>query len=237
MDSPLETVRGFYWSCVKSDDEIRKVVTLVEASWERQPKECRILDIGCGNGRYLQALSQSGFDVTGVDTNPELVRTSRKAGFHCLTAEEFSRTQDDYDIILMSHVIEHFTPQELLPFMDGYLDRLKVGGSLIIATPLMTRYFYDDFDHVKPYHPRGILMVFGADNAQVQYYSRNNLILEDIWIRRSPMSLPHTRGRYVRSIEVRPLQALRLVSAVLFRLSGGFIGESSGWVGRFKKVG
>jgi predicted SAM-dependent methyltransferase len=65
----------------------------------------------------------------------------------------------------MSHVIEHFSPKDLIPFLDDYLDRLKVGGRLVIAIPLLTPYFYDDFDHVKPYHPMGILMVFCADRA------------------------------------------------------------------------
>lgn len=233
----VSAIQRFYHTIVTVRSESFKVVEFIERRCGEPKKEYKVLDAGCGAGRYLQLLSQSGFDVTGVDENPELVRTSRKSGFHCLTTEEFSRTQDEYDIILMSHVIEHFTPQDLLPFMDGYLDRLKVGGSLIIATPLLTRYFYDDFDHVKPYHARAIMMVFGTDNAQVQYYSRNKLILEDLWIRRSPLSLPHMRGRYVSGPQAKPHQAMMFLSAVLFRLSGGFIGESSGWVGRFKKVG
>ena len=58
--------------------------------------------------------------------------------------------------------------------MDGYLDRLKVGGHLVIATPLMSNNFYDDFDHVRPYQSLGILMVFGGGAAQVQYYARKS---------------------------------------------------------------
>jgi hypothetical protein len=174
--------------------------------------------------------------VTGVDANPELVQRNRQAGLQCLHVDEWVKTDDTYDVILMSHVIEHFTPNDLLPFMDGYLDRLKVGGSLIIATPLLTPYFYDDFDHIKPYHPRGISMVFGTNNAQVQYYSRNKLVLEDVWIRRNPVSVPHTSGRYISGLRAKPHQVMMFLSAVMFRLSGGLIGEASGWVGRFKKV-
>lgn len=230
-------VRLPYRVVVSIDQESSKVVGFVTNACSGPPKECRVVDVGCGKGRYVRMLSKVGFDVTGVETNPELVQTNQKVGLHCLTTDEFAQTNDTFDVILMSHVIEHFTPQDLLPFMDGYLDRLKVGGSLIIATPFLTRYFYDDFDHVRPYHPRGILMVFGTNNAQVQYYSRNKLILEDLWIRRSPLSLPHTRGRYIPFLGERPRQVAKFLSAVLYRLSGGFIGESSGWVGCFKKVG
>ena len=55
----------------------------------------------------------------------------------------------------MSHVIEHFAPSDLLVFMDGYIDLLRPGGHLIIATPLMSPYFYDDFDHIKPLSTSG----------------------------------------------------------------------------------
>jgi len=61
----------------------------------------------------------------------------------------------------MSHIIEHFAPHDLLPFIDSYLHRLQPGGRLIICTPLLTKNFYNDFDHVKPYQPVGIGMVFG----------------------------------------------------------------------------
>jgi hypothetical protein len=173
--------------------------------------------------------------MTGVDANPELVQANRKAGLHCLTVEEFSRTNETYDVMLMSHVIEHFAPKDLVPFLDGYLDRLKVGGRLIIATPLLTRLFYDDFDHVRPYHPMGLLMVFGDKRAQVQYYAKNSLRLEDVWIRRGHWRFAHRRARYINSSATRLLQVAEFASALAFRLSGGLIGQADGWVGMFQK--
>jgi len=229
-------LKAIYRGVVTFDGEFKKVCEFAGREAPKSLPRRRILDVGCGYGRYLRDLNARGYEVTGVDTNPELVKANQKAGLHCLTADEFARTHDSYDAVLMSHVIEHFPPNDLVPFLDSYLDRLKVGGQLIIATPLLTPYFYDDFDHVKPYHPIGILMVFGTEQAQVQYYSRNKLTLEDIWIRRSPLRPPHTRGRYLHSIKARPRQVLEFLSALLFRASGGIIGESDGWVGLFKKV-
>ncbi|NOS81157.1 MAG: methyltransferase domain-containing protein [Nitrospira sp.] len=233
----FEIFKRVFWSVVKSETEPSKVMEFLSRCSIATTNGCSVIDVGCGFGRYLGQLSKMGLDVTGVDANPDIVEANREAGFRCLTTEEFSRTNETYDALLMSHVIEHFAPKDLLPFLDAHLDRLKVGGSLIIATPLLTPYFYDDFDHIKPYHPMGIMMVFGTENAQVQYYSRNKLTLEDVWIRRSPLPLPHTCGRYLTSFRARPRQAAMLLSAVVFRLSGGFIGEASGWVGRFRKIG
>lgn len=232
----LKSAKRLYRSVMANDREALTIENFLRVSCPGERKKYCALDVGCGYGRYLRLLKSSGFEATGVDANQELIRANRELGLQVLHVDEWLKTDDTYDVILMSHVIEHFTPKDLIPFLDGYLDRLKVGGSLIIATPLLTRYFYDDFDHVKPYHPRGIMMVFGTENAQVQYYSRNKLTLEDVWIRRSPLDLPHTSGRYQTSLRARPRQAAMFLSAIMFRLSGGFIGEASGWVGRFKKV-
>jgi hypothetical protein len=171
-----------------------------------------------------------------VDTNPELVRANREAGLQCFLAEEFTQTDDSYDVMLMSHVIEHFAPKDLVPFLDGYPDRLKVGGRLVIATPLLTRLFYDDFDHVKPYHPMGLLMVFGDKRAQVQYYAKNTMRLEAVWIRRGHWRFAHRRARYMNSSATRLMQLAEFASALAFRLSGGLIGQADGWVGMFQKV-
>jgi hypothetical protein len=177
-----------------------------------------------------------GFAATGVDINAAIVQHNRDAGLNCITVEEFERTADQYDVILMSHVIEHFAPKELVEFMDAYLDRLKAGGQLVIATPLISSNFYDDFDHVRPYQPIGLLMVFGPDQAQVQYYARNRLALRDVWFRRSPWRGSYRRARYINGPMSRVLQCFEFLAALGFRASGGLLGRADGWVGRFEKL-
>ena len=195
----------------------------------------RVLDVGCGFGRMLQPLAAAGLAVTGVEINQEIVAANRRKGLDCLTADEFKDTTGDFDVILMAHVIEHFPPDDLLTFMDGYLDRLRIGGRLIIATPLMSKYFYDDFDHIKPYQPAGVLMVFGK-SAQVQYYSRNKLALTGLVYRRSPFRISYARSRYVRSPWRFLLMATDLLSGAVFLASAKLIGKTDGWIGVFEKV-
>lgn len=232
----LALLKRIYRCMVTFDNEACKTLAFADCISADDRKVCRVLDVGCGTGRYLRALSKLGFDVTGVDANPELVRANREAGFRCFTVEEFRQVADTYDVMLMSHVIEHFAPHDLVSFMDNYLDRLKVGGKLVIATPLFTRFFFDDFDHVKPYHPVGLLMVFGEERAQVQYYARNKLRLEDVWVRRGHWRFAHRRARYIHSLVTRLLQLVEFGSAVAFRLSLGIVGQADGWVGVFRKI-
>lgn len=194
----------------------------------------KILDIGCGYGRYLTLLGLNGFEVVGIDLNKDIVDANVKAGLKCIHESEFNKTHDLYDVLLMSHVIEHFNPESLLKFMDTYLNRLKKGGYLIIATPLFTPYFYIDFDHVKPYYPTGINMVLGNKNDQVQYYSKNKIELVDIWFRRGPFRLFFFRSLYVKSFNKIPF-ILDMLLILLFRLTFGLMGRTTGWMGLYKK--
>jgi SAM-dependent methyltransferase len=195
----------------------------------------KILDIGCGFGDKLKLLRSHGFNVTGIDVNQEIIAANLKVGMSCMTVADFNQMTDMYDVMLMSHVIEHFQPDALLAFMDNYLDRLKIGGHLIITTPLSSPYFYDDFDHVKPYHPTGINMVFSANEAQVQYYSRNKLEVVDLWFRKGPFKLIFKRGLYLKPQKKTPA-SLNLFLAIIFRLSFGFVGRTDGWMGLYRKT-
>ena len=38
----------------------------------------RVVDLGCGSGRWARALNQSGYEVVGVDQSPAFIRLARK---------------------------------------------------------------------------------------------------------------------------------------------------------------
>lgn len=195
----------------------------------------QILDVGCGDGRYLKSLTLKGYDVTGVEENEVLVSKNKSLGINCISAKEFTSSKNMYDIILMSHIVEHFDPNSLKIFLENYLGRLREGGILIIATPIINPRFYDDFDHIKPYSPIGIMMVFGGNKSQVQYYSDFKLNLVDLWFRSSFYRPSNYRARYFKSIYSNFWLILELLSAIFWRLSFGIIGFKSGWVGVFEK--
>jgi SAM-dependent methyltransferase len=225
-------VRGWVSAAADIRNEERTLLRFISAL-QLRPGD-KILDVGCGYGSKLRLLRARGFDVVGVEANAALAKANTDAGFRVLTRDEFQQTADMYDVLLMSHVIEHFSPERLLEFMDEYLDRLKPGGHLLIATPLHSRYFHDDFDHVRPYHPAGVTMVFGSRDGQVQYYGRNRITLDDLWFRRSPWRLNFFRGLYLRKYSQLPA-LLNVAFALLFRLSGGLLGQTDGWVAAFRK--
>ena len=195
-----------------------------------------VLDVGCGYGRYLKPLREQGIEALGVDVNPEIVRRNQGAGLRSMLPDEFQASGTRARVLLLSHVIEHFAPRDLLQFLDRWLDHLDDGGELVIATPLLSVHFYDDFDHVKPYQPEGLRMVFAGGDAQVQYCSRHRMELVEVVFRRSPWRATLSSALYRGGPAAWPLQLANLVAAVLFRVSFGLLGRKTGWIGRFKKL-
>ena len=217
------------------DWERKALIHMIEHCVSEKGNTARLLDVGCGYGRNLNTAKNICGICIGVDINPEIVQANKEKGFECYLPETLPRDVK-FDIILMSHVIEHFSPKDLLEFMDRYLDLLNSGGDLIIATPLMSSYFYDDFDHIKPYQPAGILSVFGNENSQVQYHSRHKLKLADLWFRRSYYRISYYRSRYFPSIMGRVGTMLEFFSALLSFVFIGRLGYVDGWMGVFKKL-
>jgi SAM-dependent methyltransferase len=210
-----------------------------------EPKDTTFLDVGCGFGRNLKLLSGSGFSrVVGVDVRQEAVDACKNDGFSAFHGEDEwaeIEAQGPFDALVVSHVIEHFSPDDLLAFLDRYLGLLREGGRVYVMTPTLGPAFFDDFDHVRPYTPSSLLNVFTADVRQVQYASNYALECEDLAFRRQPLLLGLTsRLRYLHRRSPRFLMLMAAVNAVpvaAYLASGGMVGRKTGWLGRFRLTG
>lgn len=232
--SNFKSLKNSYQKFIMPDFESTHLIQLVQSHLN---KDNPILDVGCGNGRYLQVMQKLGYNIEGVEKNLEIVEKNKKNGFTCYSPDEFELSKKKYKLIIFSHIIEHFSPDALLNFLNYYLTRLEINGYIIIATPLYSPYFYDDFDHVKPYHPLGLEMVFGKNNAQVQYQSNHKLELKNLWYRKSPRLSTHQQSKYIKNfLTTRYYQIYDLISACLYHISFKLISRKDGWVGLYTKL-
>ena len=73
------------------------------------------LDVGCGAGSPLTALRGPGFRSTGIDLSPESVSQAKCLAMHdeCLLGDVRTfHFQTGFDVVVLSHVIEHFERDE-----------------------------------------------------------------------------------------------------------------------------
>jgi SAM-dependent methyltransferase len=95
----------------------------------------RMLDVGCGNGRFLRKMAALGWTCEGLDFSETAVSLCRAAGLNVRRGDLSSAGLDDasFDLVTARHVIEH------VPDPAGFVREaariLKPGGRLLIQTP------------------------------------------------------------------------------------------------------
>lgn len=97
------------------------------------------LDVGCGDGRYLQMMIEAGARpeaVYGVELDARAVEAAKSRGLQVLQTriEDAAGLRPDFfDLITMFHVIEHVArPDQVVLRLRNLL---KIGGVLALETP------------------------------------------------------------------------------------------------------
>jgi len=120
-------------------------------------KHHRVLDIGCGIGKFLSRAKEKAAEVTGLELNEKAVQVCRNNGlnvFNELIGDHARHKPVHYDVVCMFQVLEHI--YDVRSFLEESLAVLKKGGKLVIGVPNNEPYFqgYDKYCtlNLPPHH-------------------------------------------------------------------------------------
>lgn len=107
----------------------------------------RILEVGCGSGTTSVFLSIIGYEVIGIDSDPDMVNLAMtiarekksSATFHVDHIQELATTAGRFGVIFSNGVMEHFSDKEIVNIVDKHL---SVSDYVAISVP--SDYFSED---------------------------------------------------------------------------------------------
>lgn len=121
-------------------------------------KKAKILDIGCGDGRFLFFLKQNGFtEIEGLELSPRAAELAVK-NVNCPvrivndTIAYLNENPEQFQSITMNDVLEHIDKNETIQFLSAARKALAPGGNIVVNVPqvsgLSSLYCrYIDFSH------------------------------------------------------------------------------------------
>jgi SAM-dependent methyltransferase len=165
-----------------------------------------------------------------------LRRGRPRKGFQAYEPEAFfATTQDPFDVVFLSHLIEHVTPDALVALVPRLCARLARNGRMIMLSPTPGERFYHDFSHIRPYLPQSIRHAFGATGMPISYGEAGLLEMVDIHFFKDPYRTRLWRSFYVnRGIKGAFTRQYNRLLDVLWRASGGRIGKTASWLGVYE---
>ncbi|MBE9013389.1 class I SAM-dependent methyltransferase [Pseudanabaenaceae cyanobacterium LEGE 13415] len=101
-----------------------------------------ILEIGCGEGYFLELVTQAGYQALGLDFNTTAIQVAQARGLNAqcwdLKALKEHRSQQKFDRVAFFHVLEHI--EDLDSFFADLTLLTTEGASLHFSCPNTRRY-------------------------------------------------------------------------------------------------
>jgi SAM-dependent methyltransferase len=93
----------------------------------------RFLEVGCTVGTLVDEAGRAGYDAEGIDLDSNAISFGKSLGRRLSRSTIQDWAGGDYDVIAMSHTLEHIP--EPHDFLSEAFARLRPGGHLAIVVP------------------------------------------------------------------------------------------------------
>jgi 2-polyprenyl-3-methyl-5-hydroxy-6-metoxy-1,4-benzoquinol methylase len=194
------------------------------APWLRASRGTRVLDVGCGIGRWSRLLAQRGATVTGVDLSPTMIAEAERRARACglegrcrFIVQDSSSLEIDgaFDLILCVTVLQHVLDVGALrSALRRIVSHLAPGGRLVVLEAAPARVANECNTPVFRARHRGFyLRLFEECGLRVQALSGVDPAPFKTWL------LPHL-PRLPRPLWLAALAAVTALSAPIDALFG-----------------
>jgi 2-polyprenyl-3-methyl-5-hydroxy-6-metoxy-1,4-benzoquinol methylase len=93
----------------------------------------RVLDVGCGKGHVVKALTELGVRAEGIDLNPKAADVAVVPGVRTMSAAELDYPAGHFDAVVSFHAIEHIPAAEAA--LAEMARVVKPGGKVLLVYP------------------------------------------------------------------------------------------------------
>ena len=94
-----------YWGHIERSEFLHRFIDGII------PEDIDIVELGCNCGRNVFYLNDKGFNVTGMDINPDAVAFNQGLPIWCQSIEDYFKTNPKADMYFSMAVLEHL-PKE-----------------------------------------------------------------------------------------------------------------------------
>lgn len=168
----------------------------------------KVLDIGAGNGKFADFCEREDFFLFEGNSQSALLLSKRFKNVEEGVLPILPYAKEFFDLIHMSHIIEHLNPQEVYDSLKEMNRCCKPGGRLVISAPLLWSGFYNDLSHERPYPPESFVKYM----TKLGPTATRSLISDKFKVERLQYRfLPHER-------EFRKRRTSKLIDKVLYKI-------------------
>lgn len=165
-----------------------------------------LLDIGSGTGTFVNTMEKAGWNVVGLEPDPEArAQAIKKYNSDIYPSDELFRLPEQtYSVITMWHVLEHV--HQLDEYVERMRELLAPTGKLIIAVPnykskdaSIYKEFWASYDvprHLYHFSPNSMRMLMKRHNMRVIGIRR--MWLDSFYI--SLLSEKYKKGFFLKGI-------------------------------------
>jgi 2-polyprenyl-3-methyl-5-hydroxy-6-metoxy-1,4-benzoquinol methylase len=115
-----------------------------------------VLEFGCGGGWNLLPFHEKGYRLIGYDYSHGLIQQGRSLGLNLINGsfEKLKQNSDKFDVIILNHVVEHFT--DIFHNLQLITEHLSDKGVIYIGVPNIDNFAKSQFQnaHVYYFSPR-----------------------------------------------------------------------------------